>query len=243
MFAKLITKYLLYAAFALASTPLYSQSSNSNTGWFQYFGDHPFSKHWGIHAEGQWRRDGIITSWEQLLLRTGINYKVNEHLTLTAGYTYLRTFEYGEIPRQPSREHRVYEELNLTHRLGRVDWEHRFRLEQRFMAEEQDYRWTFGERVRYRLQAHVPLGAKRTAEGRFYCSLYNEIFVKFGPDGGPQAFDQNRVYSALGINLKGKNRLEMGYMFRYFPQPSGVVQQEHSLQISIFSDSRLFGRH
>ena len=200
------------------------------------------SEHWGIHAEGQWRRDNVITDWEQLLLRTGANYKVNEHVSLTLGYTYLRTFIYAEIPRRPSREHRIYQELKIKHRIKQIDWEHRFRLEQRFQAQEQEYQWEFAERARYRLQARVPINAARVDDSRIYLSFYDEFFVNFGPHGGTQALDQNRVYGALGVNLKGKNKLEIGYLYRYFPQPDGPLQQEHSLQVSIFSSSRLFGR-
>src|SRR5438309_11488072 len=86
------------ACLLLFTSALCAQTSTSTTGWYQYFGDHPITDHWGIHAEIQWRRDSVITDWEQLLLRTGANYQVNKHLTLTLGYTYLRTFLYGEIP-------------------------------------------------------------------------------------------------------------------------------------------------
>lgn len=231
---------LFLAILLFFAAPLFPQTSTSSTGWYQYFGDHPLTDHWGIHAEGQWRRDKVITHWEQLLLRTGVNYTFNEHVTATLGYTYLRTFVYGEIPRAPSREHRIYQELKVRHALGIIDWEHRFRLEQRFITPERNYHWAFGDRARYRLQARIPLHASSVDRSRLYLSLYDEVFAKFGSHGGPQALDQNRVYGALGINLRGKNKLEVGYLYRYFPQPSGPLQQEHCLQVSVFSSSRLF---
>ena len=224
------------------AVPSFGQTSTNTTGWYQYVGDHPISGHWGIHAEGQWRRDHAITDWEQLLLRSGVNYQVNKHFTITLGQAYLRTFAYGEISGDPTREHRIYQDLNVKHSLGRIDWIQRFRLEQRFIAQEKDYNWGFAQRVRYQLQARIPLSAPRVEAGRFYLSLYDEFFFKFGAHGGPQAFNQNRAYAALGINLKGKNQLEAGYLYRYSPRANGIVQQEHSLQVSIFSTSRLFHR-
>lgn len=229
--------------FLLGASLAHAQVSTSQTGWYQYFGDHPLSKHWGLHGEMQWRRDNIITSWEQLLLRTGGTYKFNKHVSTTLGYTYLRTFRYGEIPRSPTREHRVYEELKLSHTLWHIDWEHRFRLEQRFSANQRDYNWKYGNRVRYRLQGRIPLGARKVDEGRLYLSFYDELFEKWGAAGGPQALDQNRVYGALGINLTEKNKMEIGYLYRYFPQTDGTLQQEHSLQVSIFSQSNIFRRN
>jgi hypothetical protein len=221
---------------------LWSQTSTSSTGWYQYFGDHPVSEHWGIHAEGQWRREHVITAWEQLLLRTGVVYQLNKHASFTLGYTYLRTFVYGEIPRNPSREHRIYQEFKLRHGIGPVDWEHRFRYEQRFSRPDRGRDWEFGERARYRLQARIPVAARTMEKARFYLSFYDEVFANFGPHGGDQALDQNRVYGALGINLKGSNKLELGYLYRYLPQPDAPLQQEHALQVSLFSNSRLFGR-
>ena len=222
--------------------PLVSQTSTNTTGWYQYVGDHPISGHWGIHAEGQWRRDHVITDWEQLLLRSGVNYQVNKHLTLTLGHAYLRTFTYGEIPSDRTREHRIYQDFNFKHSVWRINWINRFRLEQRFTARERGYNWAFAQRVRYQLQARIPLWAPRVDASRFYLSLYNEFFFKFGSHGGPRAFDQNRAYAALGINLKGKNQLEIGYLDRYSPRDNGIVQREHSLQVSLFSSSRLFHR-
>jgi hypothetical protein len=231
---------LVSASFFFVIVPTWAQTSTSRTGWYQYFGDHPVSEHWGIHAEGQWRRDNIITRWEQLLLRTGVNYRVDRHVRLTLGYAYLRTFEYGEIPREPSREHRIYEELDATHRHWYIDWEHRLRLEQRFMAQEQNFKWEYGDRVRYRLQVRTTLRATPVDQSRMYLAFYDEVFVKFGPHSGPQALDQNRVYGAVGVNLNGENRLEAGYLYRYFPPSSGIFRQEHALQISVFSHSPLF---
>ena len=46
-------------------------------GWFNYFGDHPISdSKWGLHLEGQYRRHNVITQWQQLLLRPGVNYQL-----------------------------------------------------------------------------------------------------------------------------------------------------------------------
>lgn len=61
-------------------------------GWFTYFGDHSFGKSkWGAHLEGQYRRRNGVTQWQQLLLRPGVNYQVNDHLMITVGYAFVRT--------------------------------------------------------------------------------------------------------------------------------------------------------
>ena len=76
-------KYLLLI-FCFNGMFSYSQNTriaDKNTiGWYAYTGTFNINKKWGIHTEYQWRRDNIITDWQQSLLRTGINYKVNQKL-------------------------------------------------------------------------------------------------------------------------------------------------------------------
>src|SRR3982751_5425452 len=69
---------------------------NNFNGWYNYFGDHPIAGNWGIHLEGQYRRNLVITRWQQLLLRPGVNYQVSKLLLLTAGYGFIRSYPYGE---------------------------------------------------------------------------------------------------------------------------------------------------
>jgi len=60
-------------------------------GWFSYFGDHPIAgSKWGAHLEGQFRRHNVITRWQQLLLRPGVNYQATPAVMLTAGYAFVR---------------------------------------------------------------------------------------------------------------------------------------------------------
>jgi hypothetical protein len=46
-------------------------------GWYSYTGTFKVSEKVGIHTEYQWRRNNLITSWQQSLLRTGLNYTLS----------------------------------------------------------------------------------------------------------------------------------------------------------------------
>ena len=118
--------------------PLRQFTTNAH-GWYDYFGDHPVKagSKWGIHLEGQWRRHDVITRWQQLLIRPGVNYEVNKNLMLTAGYGYITTHRYGEFPTAvPFPEHRIFQQALVRQALGKWNLSHRYRLEQRFLGEK-----------------------------------------------------------------------------------------------------------
>ena len=79
--------------------PALSQDRISTTNqhaWYSYFGDHPVSKRWELHLEGQWRRHDLGLKWQQLLLRQAVNFELNPSVVLTAGYGFVDTFRYGD---------------------------------------------------------------------------------------------------------------------------------------------------
>ena len=104
-----------------------------------YFGDHPVKtgSKWGVHLEGQWRRHNVVTSWQQLFLRTGVNYQISPNLSVTSGYAFANLSRYGEVPAvaAASREHRLFEQALLRQNVGKWTITHRYRLEQRYLAE------------------------------------------------------------------------------------------------------------
>ena len=113
--------------------------SNKNTiGWYAYTSTFKINKNWGIHTEYQWRRDNIISDWQQSLLRTGINYQVNPKLSLRAGYAWIETYNYGDIPinsfGKQFTEHRAYQMVTVSDKIGKVELNHRFMLEQRWIG-------------------------------------------------------------------------------------------------------------
>ena len=101
--------------------------------WLNYFGNHPINNRWGAHIEAQWRRSGLFEDPMQLLLRWGANYYLTPNVTLTGGYSYIRTYRYGDYPTAATfPEHRIWQQVLLVQRLKpRVPLQHRYRLEQR----------------------------------------------------------------------------------------------------------------
>lgn len=220
-------KLFLIAVFIFSSiNTAYSQNSrisdNNNIGWFNFFGTLKLNSKWGIHTEYQWRRDNLVTEWQQSLLRLGINYQLNPKLQLRTGYALIETFPYGEIPingmGKDFTEHRVFEMITLTDKISIVDVSHRFMLEQRWIGrysnpnlnKEDDF--VYLNRLRYMIRFQIPLKGKEIKDKTPYLAIYDEMFVGFGKNVNENIFDQNRLGILIGYRINSDIRIEGGYL-------------------------------
>ncbi len=218
----------LTLAFGLAaglSHNAYSQNritDRNNIGWYALSTTAKINKKFSANLEYQWRRNDYITTWQQSLLRFGLNYQALPNLQLRAGYAWAETFPYGEIPingmGKDFTEHRIYQAATLTGKLGIVDLSHRFMLEQRWvgrytsatLSKEDDF--VFHNRGRYMLRGQIPLKGKNITYKTPYAAVYNEIMIGFGKDTGENVFDQNRFGVLLGYQFNKNLKIEGGYL-------------------------------
>jgi hypothetical protein len=227
----------------LAAIPLSSQariSDNNANAWFMYFGDHQVNQSkWGVHLEGQWRRANLGTQWQQLLLRPAVNYQLNSRVMLTGGYGFIQTHRYGDFPvKKVFPEHRFYEQAQITGKLGKTEWTHRLRLEQREIGPSTA--WRHENRFRYMARTNVPLPFENKS---YYLGIYDEFFVNWGKNVLANTFDQNRAYIALGKKLAHQTRVEVGFMEQTLLHRDGkVMEHNHTLQLAIYSKLP-FGNH
>ncbi len=174
--------------------------------WYMYFGTNKISEKLSIHSEAQFRFYETTANFNQLLLRTGLNYHINPDAIVTLGYGYISTDgTFEEFPDEiNSKENRIFQQLILKNKVGEFRFEHRYRLEQRFID--------FGEstdtqhRARYRLQVTLPL------TDTFFVNVYDEVFLNLQD----QVFGQNRLYMALGVHITENSSLQIGYLKNHF---------------------------
>jgi opacity protein-like surface antigen len=208
--------------------PLFSFSQNSrindqNTiGWYIFFGTYKLSNKIGLHTEYQWRRNNVITDWQQSLLRLGVNYQLNPRVLLRVGYAWIETFPYGEYSinsmNRDFTEHRTFQMVQLSHKESIVDISHRFMLEQRFIgsysaasiSNEDEYKLL--NRMRYMFRLQLPLKGKEISDKTPYAAFYNEVFIGFGKNVNANVFDQNRIGLLLGYRFNQHIRIEGGYL-------------------------------
>jgi hypothetical protein len=212
----------------LFSTIVYAQETGEDKlgSWHMYFGTNRISENLSIHTEGQLRYYENAKNFNQLLLRTGLNYHITADAIATIGYGYITTDgTFEEFPDETdSREHRIFEQFILKNKVWKFAFEHRYRLEQRFLD--------FGNstdtqhRARYRIQVTLPL------TDIFFLNFYGEIFLNLQNE----VFGQNRLYGALGIIITDDLNVQVGYLKNHFP-----LANFDRLQIGVTYNPDLWG--
>ena len=189
--------------------PLSFQAQESDLGnWLIYIGNKKLNSKWNIHNEVQYRNYNAVGDLEQLLLRTGLGYNINEKNNVLLGYGYILSENYvGDTDEKVSvNEHRIFQQFTTKQSIGKVGLSHRYRFEQRFVEDD------FKMRFRYFLGVKIPLQYKEDGSSPLYLSAYNEIFL----NTESSVFDRNRVYGGLGYTFSKQLRLELGYMNQFF---------------------------
>ncbi|MBK6564939.1 MAG: DUF2490 domain-containing protein [Saprospiraceae bacterium] len=213
---------ILFFTFGFMSAQNTRINHHNTIGWFNYFGTVKLSKKFGLHTEYQWRRDEIITDWQQSLLRIGLNYSLNPRVLFRVGYGWIETFPYGEYSinglGRDFSEHRVFEMVQLSHKEGIIDFSHRFMLEQRFVGryssanETKEDEFPLLHRIRYMVRCQAPLKGKEIKDKTPYVAIYDEVFIGFGKNVNANVFDQNRIGIVFGYRFNKNVRIEGGYL-------------------------------
>ena len=183
------------------------KSQESSIGnWLIYFGNKDLNSSFNWHHEIQHRNYNILGELEQLLVRTGLGYNVNENNNILLGYGFIdsrnKAIESNEILKV--NEHRIYQQFISKQVIGKIKIQHRYRFEQRFIEDD------FKLRYRYFLSLNIPL---LKTNKKYYISAYNEIFIDASQEN---SFDRNRIYGGLGYKLNSNIKLELGYMNQIF---------------------------
>jgi hypothetical protein len=215
--------------------------------WVSYSGDHPVSGKWGVHFDAQWRRSDLGVIWQQYQLRPAVNYEFSKAVLFTAGYAWTKSYPYGDFPgRTGFPEHRIYQQLLVTHSLGSLRLQHRSRLEQRFIKypDPQPRTWTYQNRFRYLIKAEVPLTKDADGNVEWYIPAFDEILIGIPPNYGARPFDQNRVFLGIGKAVSGA-KVEVGYMNQFLGQRNGrIFEFNNTIFMTVTSSvplSRLWG--
>ena len=200
--------YLSFTVFVLASIFLNAQVDGEEEWgiWYMYFGTNKISDKLSVHTEGQFRYYDVPDNFNQMLLRTGLNYHIDKNAMATGGYAFIKTDGTFDEPEGAfdSREHRIFQQFILRNEVWKFLFEHRYRLEQRFLD--------FGtstdtqHRARYRIQLTIPITQ------RFFLNFYDELFINLQDN----LFGQNRLYGAVGVHLNKISSLQFGYLRNQF---------------------------
>lgn len=203
-------KSILFSCIALISlgTLTAQETGEDDFGaWYMLFTTNKVSDKLSIHAEAQYRNYEIASNFNQLLLRTGLNYNLSDKAMGTFGYAYITTDGTFEEPagEENTIEHRIYQQFVLKNKVGKLAFSHRYRFEQRFIDSPSSGTDT-QFRFRYFLRLTYPLNST------WFLTAYNEVFI----NAQAPTFGQNRLYGALGYNVHANLAIQAGYLKNHF---------------------------
>ena len=154
------------------------------------------------------------------IIRPGVGYKVNDRLSLWAGYTWAVSRADG---RNNITDNRFWQQA--TYKIAGGEWgslSGRTRLEQRFLNTGDDTGW----RARQMLRYTKPLTDQLSA------TAWNETFIALNDTdfGARSGYDQNRTFAGLRWKARPKVIIEGGYLFNDIKAGS---QENHNISLSI----------
>ncbi|HHH49786.1 MAG TPA: DUF2490 domain-containing protein [Saprospiraceae bacterium] len=198
----IVFKTFLFLLFLLPISLLAQEAEMGN--WIMYFGSNKINEKFSIHTEVQYRNHTIVpNNTEQLLLRTGLNYHFSNKAFATFGYAFIPSYVFESEQKAPEvTEHRIWQQFILSNKIGRVKFEHRYRIEQRWVNQ------IYKNRFRYRLMLFVPINKTKIEKGALFVGLYDEIFV----NAQKVFFDRNRLYGALGYQFHKMASVQLGML-------------------------------
>lgn len=205
------SKKILLLFLLLISTKTFAQESKSKIGcWGMLLNQTRFHNKWSLHSEIQFRAYDLKANTEQLLVRAGINFHQSFNTTFTAGYGWITNYnDDGEIFKTKiSNENRIWEQLLLKDKRGRIFLEHRYRFEQRWI--ESVGHTNYRNRIRYLLRATIPINRKELIKNTLFLSVYDEVFINITKT----PFDRNRLYGAIGYQLNASTNIQIGYLLQ-----------------------------
>ena len=233
----------LTAAIVLVPSVSFAQrQTHTNTnGWLVFNADVALNEKWAILFDASARRSG---TWDEPManfVRGGLAYEVTYNVRVAVGANWSRTYPYGELPSDyPVTERRIWQQMQVSHDIGRLDVTHRYRLEQRFRGrrndpdvDQIDY-WERSNRFRYQVKGTLPLRGDAVEPREWYVSLANELFIGIGRHIQYNIFDQDRASVAVGYRLTRNWRTEAGFLEHVIFKSNGTdVERNHTLTLTL----------
>jgi len=240
---KKIISTLLLIAFSSTHLSAQKQIATQYGSWWTYGGNIQLTDKVGLTTLYSWRRADFIQNWQQSLLRIGVNYKINDVLSITPGYDWALTYPYGEqAVAAPFNEHRIFEQFNLKTNFGRFYVDHRYRYEQRFLENssyDNDHEivhggYRFRQRLRYQLSVTIPINHKTLEDKTFFFKVSDEAFMNFGKGTGANYLDQNWFFALVGYRINKDFNATVGYQNQFLIKGDAVhIENNHLLNVAV----------
>ena len=184
---------------------------NTTQIWLFWHYNHLFKPGFRYIHDIGYRQETPHDSWTRIHYRPGVQYSVGSIVDLTGGVGFWYTFQ-KDLPN--TFEIRPWQgvKVNWPH-LGRIDFDHYARLEERFNLDLVDAgQWTFALRGRYRFNFTVPINNKGIMDKTLFAKINAEFFIDLGKTIEERYVNNRRISMGLGYRFNPKWRLELLYV-------------------------------
>ena len=207
--AKLLFVALTFFTLSVQASPANDDMSIWVSNTFQTdFGGSPYLAFLELHP----RTKSDNNKFSQVIVRPLLGYKVNKHLQLWAGYTWQG--EYNDQTDFELATNDIMEQVQwIDNWTSQLNFQYRFRLEQRMFAHEDDV----GHRMRHRVRFMYSI-----PDSKAYLIASDELFVYFNDietgrltHSVQSGINQNRSYVGVGYKVAPFLNVDTGYQLQY----------------------------
>lgn len=179
------------------SKTTHAQSRDNYNMWFQYLMSAKLADKSTLTALSQYRSFDMAYDTRLFLVSAYIDYEVANDIRPALGMMFLILDSYKPDNSKKERyEKRPFQQITLGGNIGRTSISHRFRVEERFISNPNE----FIVRLRYLISLRIPFNRPGEKE-KLYGILKNEIRMNVVKE---EPFDSNRLTAGIGIKV-GKN--------------------------------------
>tara|TARA_B100000809_G_scaffold266760_2_gene331282 strand:- start:14599 stop:15330 length:732 start_codon:yes stop_codon:yes gene_type:complete len=232
-----IVFFLGFFQFTLAQGNNYSHCSS----WNSFVPKVTFDKSFCLVSEFHFRRTKFLNDWEQFVFRSAVHFKQNQTCDFSLGYSYIQNYSFADYSISINvKEHNIWQQLQLNHVEGQINFKHRFRLEERFIdnvlklsyKEDVIKGQNYCNRFRYRFTIELPI-LKIYKTKKISVKIFDEIFVNLKKGIRPISINQNWLYVGLGYPVTSKMALGIGYQHIGLNSNANTFIANHILQTTM----------
>ena len=211
----IVTGVLIIGLFVMSATTARAQDAENELGnWLIFNSTIRFSNQWSLFTEAQLRMWEVASNVNETLVRAAAHYDFPESQAMVGlGYARADSWPYDNSGGggRERIENRIYQQFAIRQNWASTLFEHRYRLEQRWLNQTTTDETDFSVRVRYRMQITIPLNRETMEPGAWFLNFYDEIFITVD---NPRVFDQNRLYGAGGYQFTRTANLQLGLLWQ-----------------------------
>ncbi|MDN5215825.1 DUF2490 domain-containing protein [Fulvivirgaceae bacterium BMA12] len=237
---KKIKLLILYFALVSWMAKLHAQETKTYMdAWFLLLNHYEISDQWSAGSEIHWRNTRFLKDKEQLLLRPFVDYRRNDKVVYTLGYTYIRSYPFSEMAIPKTKpEHNVWEQVTLKHTLHKLAIAHRYRVEHRFQGnlkqnDTNDYfvnGYSFSNRFRYRLTMKYPI------HQRLFFQVFDELWIKSDQLFNNLDFGRNWFYIGFGKKVFDHGSIQIAYLYQLIKLNAFLYEKHPTVQLTFQYD-------